>query len=250
MNCRRIEQLLPLYVEGDLKSSLTIQIASHLELCGRCNWLADEFKESQSWLRSHEAPAFDDAFVGDLKRSVLARVAEPGARASLFSSWITQWNRRQVLALAATLLLVVGMLTLYFYQSQARPNSNVVSIVSDSQDTTKKGDRDLSSKESVAGADLKPKPFAVKRRRSYSPQTTSAANARHNPDVRPPRIDEEVVSPANSIERVNSSADVVPDSGDMLRIEIQTSDPNIRIIWFAPKEVDHQPTKPLTDTQP
>lgn len=247
MNCRRIEQLLPLYVEGDLKSSLTIQIASHLELCGRCNWLADEFKESQSWLRSHEAPVFDDAFVGDLKRSVLARVAEPGARASLFSSWITQWNRRQVLALAATLLLVVGMLTLYFYQSQARPNSNVVSIVSDSQDTTKKEDRHLSPKESVPGADLKPKPFAVKRRHSPNPHITSAANARHNLDVRPPRTDEEVVSQA--IERVNSSADVVPDSGDMLRIEIQTSDPNIRIIWFAPKEVDHQPIKPLTDTQ-
>ena len=248
MNCRRIEQLLPLYVEGDLKSSLTIQIASHLELCGRCNWLADEFKETQSWLRSHEAPVFDDAFVGDLKRSVLARVAEPGARASLFSSWITNWNRRQLLALAATLLLVVGMLTLYFYQSQARPNSNVVSIVSDSQDATKKEDRHLSPKESVTGADLKPKPFAVKRRHSFNSHMR-AAIATPNLDVRPPRPEEEVVSQANSIERVNSSADVVPDSGDMLRIEIQTSDPNIRIIWFAPKDVDHRPTKPLTDTQ-
>ena len=248
MNCRRIEQLLPLYVEGDLKSSLTIQIASHLELCGRCNWLADEFKESQSWLRSHEAPVFDDAFVGDLKRSVLARVAEPGARASLFSSWITHWNRRQVLALAATLLLVVGMLTRYFYQSQARPNSNVISIASDSQDATKKEDRNLSPKESATGADLKPKPFAVKRRHSFNPHMR-AAIATPNLDVRPPRPEEEVVSQANSIERVNSSADVVPDSGDMLRIEIQTSDPNIRIIWFAPKEVDHRPAKPLTDTQ-
>ena len=248
MNCRRIEQLLPLYVEGDLKSSLTIQIASHLELCGRCNWLADEFKESQSWLRSHEAPVFDDAFVGDLKRSVLARVAEPGARASLFSSWITNWNRRQLLALAATLLLVVGMLTRYFYQSQARPNSNVISIASDSQDATKKEDRNLSPKESATGADLKPKPFAVKRRHSFNPHMR-AAIATPNLDVRPPRPEEEVVSQANSIERVNSSADVVPDSGDMLRIEIQTSDPNIRIIWFAPKEVDHRPAKPLTDTQ-
>jgi hypothetical protein len=35
---------------------------------------------------------------------------------------------------------------------------------------------------------------------------------------------------------------LLPSSGDdspeMLRIEIQTSDPNIRIIWFAPKEVE------------
>jgi Putative zinc-finger len=249
MNCRRIEQLLPLYVEGDLKSSLTIQIASHVEWCGRCNWLADEFKESQSWLRSHEAPVFDEAFVGDLKRSVLKQVAKPGARASLFSSWITQWNRRQVLALAATFLLVVGMLTLYFYQSQARSHSNVVSRVLVPENTIKKEERQAPATESGPGADLRPRRLAATRRRSFKPQIATAAIAGHNLEAPPPRIDEEVVSQANSIERVNNSADVPADSREMLRIEIQTSDPNIRIIWFAPKEVDHQPTKPVTDTQ-
>lgn len=248
MNCRRIEQLLPLYVEGDLKSSVTTQIASHLELCGRCNWLADEFKESQSWLHSHAAPVFDEAFVGDLKRSVLEQVAEPGARASLLSSWIAQWNRRQVLALAATFLLVVGMLTLYFYQSQATSTSNVVSRSSDPEATPKKEERHASPTESAPGADLKPTRLAMKRRLSLKPQVTDAAT-RDNLALPPPRINEEVVSQTNSIEQVNNSADVPADSREMLRIEIQTSDPNIRIIWFAPKEVDHQPTKPATDTQ-
>src|SRR5262245_56654081 len=37
------------------------------------------------------------------------------------------------------------------------------------------------------------------------------------------------------------------DSKRMLRIEIQTSDPNIRIIWFAPKENDFHQSKPATD---
>jgi hypothetical protein len=32
------------------------------------------------------------------------------------------------------------------------------------------------------------------------------------------------------------------DLPEMLRIEIQTADPNIRIIWFAPKEVEHPQT--------
>ena len=249
MNCRCIAQLLPLYVEGDLKSWLATQIASHVEWCGRCNWLADEFKESQSWLRSHEAPVFDEAFVGDLKRSVLKQVAEPGARVSLFSSWIAPWNRRQMLALAATFLLVVGMLTLYFYQSQARSNSNVVSRVSVSEDTTQKEERPAPAKESATGADSKPKRLAVKRPRSFKAHITDAAIASYNLEVPAPRTDEGVVSQANSIEQVNSSADVPADSREMLRIEIQTSDPNIRIIWFAPKEIDHQPAKPATDIQ-
>jgi len=34
---------------------------------------------------------------------------------------------------------------------------------------------------------------------------------------------------------------------EMLRIEIQTSDPSIRIIWFAPKETDSQQSRPVTD---
>jgi hypothetical protein len=249
MNCRRIEQLLPLYVEGDLRSSLTTQIAAHLEWCGRCNWLADEFKESQSWLRSHEAPVFDEAFVGDLKRSLLKRVAETGSRASLFSSWITHWNRRQVLALAMTLLLGVGLITLYFYQSRARSNSDIVSEISVPEDTIGKEDQRTSAADSDQGAGLKPKGLIEKSGRSFKPQTPRAAIARHDLNVRPPRTDEEVVSHSNSIEQADGSADVPADSREMLRIEIQTSDPNIRIIWFAPKEVNHQPTNPQTDTQ-
>jgi hypothetical protein len=42
--------------------------------------------------------------------------------------------------------------------------------------------------------------------------------------------------------RSPSAVDV--DSDGMLRIEIQTVDPNIRIIWFAPKEIDNPQTNP------
>jgi hypothetical protein len=37
------------------------------------------------------------------------------------------------------------------------------------------------------------------------------------------------------------------DSRPMLRIEFQTSDPNIRIIWFAPSQTDSHQTKPATE---
>ena len=46
-------------------------------------------------------------------------------------------------------------------------------------------------------------------------------------------------------------ADALPgssnDSPGMLRIEIQTGDPNIRIIWFAPKEVESPNESPKSN---
>jgi len=249
MNCKRIKQLLPLYVGGDLKSSLANRIASHLEWCGRCNWLADDFRESQSWIRSYQSPVFDEAFVGDLKQSVLEGVAETRSRASLLPSWIGQWNRRQVLALSATCFVVAGMLALYVYQSRVKLNSAIVSRISNPEASIEtKGKPGTVTKE-APGASFKGAQGLVRRRHSFEPRTDDVEIAsRHLEPPRPGPV-EEVPASANAIEQMDNSSDVPADSRDMLRIEIQTSDPNIRIIWFSPKEVDRQPTKPLTNTQ-
>ena len=249
MNCRRIEQLLPLYVGGDLKSSLTAQIGSHLEWCGRCNWLADEFKEGQSWIRLYESPVFDEAFVGDLKRSVLEQVAAQQSRASSLTSWIRQWNRRQVLALAAACFVVAGMLALYLYQSRARFNSAIVSKAASSEGSAGTHVKPDAVTKAAPGASFKAEQVAVKRHHSFNKHTAGSEIASRQLEAPPPRPHEGGSAHAKAIEQMDNSTDVPANSRDMLRIEIQTSDPNIRIIWFAPKEVDRQPTKPLTNTQ-
>ena len=249
MNCKRIEQLLPLYVGGDLKPSLATRIVSHLEWCGRCNWLADEFKESEGWLRSYQAPVFDEAFVGKLKRNVLEEVAAQQTRASSLSSWFGQWNRKQVLALAAMCLAIAGMLALYVYQSRAKLNSGIVSKAASSEGSPGTQVKPDAVAKAAPGASFKAAQVEVKRHRSFKPRMADVEIASRH--LEPPRQApvEEVPAGANAIEQMDDSTDVPVDSREMLRIEIQTSDPNIRIIWFSPKEVDHQPTKPLTNTQ-
>jgi len=244
MNCRRIEQLLPLYVGGDLKSSLATRIASHLEWCGRCNWLADDFRESQSWLRSYESPVFDEAFVGDLKHRVLGRVAETRSRASLLPSLIGQWNRRQVLALAATCFVVAGMLALYFYQSRVRLNSNIVSRISNPDASVETQEKPGVVTEAASGAGSKARQVPVRRHHSVKPQAAGSEIASAQIEAHPAT---EVVPHANAEESANDSTDVPADLPEMLRIEIQTSDPKIRIIWFAPKVADSKLNKPATD---
>src|SRR5258708_7339907 len=118
MNCRRVEKLIPLYVEGDLDSHSRERIASHLEWCGRCNWLADEFRESQSWLRSTQPPEFDETFLSSFKADALKLIAETNAKPSLLSSLIQQWSRRQVFALAGAVMFIVAVIVFYVYQAR------------------------------------------------------------------------------------------------------------------------------------
>jgi hypothetical protein len=241
MNCRRVGKLIPLYVEGDLASEAADRLAAHLEWCGRCNFLADEYKESQSWLRSSEAPLFDEATLNGLKAGVLRRIAESNAKPSFLASLIQQWGRRQSLALSAAMLIIVGVVVFYIHRVSTNVKQVAIEAVKqppDEKNQTPNEPRPAPNPETAPGAGL-----SGRRNRQVQAKnrmrTESAIVIKQN--IAPP-----VLSQANTKEHPEDPAakssdpftGLADDSRDMLRIEIQTSDPNIRIIWFAPKEVE------------
>ncbi|SRR6266404_911925 len=246
MNCRRVEKLIPLYVEGDLESHSRERISSHLEWCGRCNWLADEFRESQSWLRSSETPAFDEPFFADLKRDVLKRVSSTGARPSLIASLAQHWNRRQMLALCAAVTVVFGMLVMYIYQTRANSALDMHEAVKQTQNNDSDSlPPDLNAvTQQAPGAALEGK-HRLTKYRSQAGQGSGGLLSRRTFE---PSLFHK--TPGNAPEGVSSIPDaslVSGESREMLRIEIQTSDPAIRIIWFASKETESHQNKPATD---
>jgi len=184
-----------------------------------------------------------------LKRRVLVGIAEPRQRAFALTSWIGHWNRRHVLALAAACFVVAAMLALYVYQSRVKLNSGVVSKISNPEVSIETKENPAIVTKAAPGASFKATQVAVKRHRSFKPRTPAVEIASRHLEPRRQGPVEEAPASANAIEQMDNSTDVPVDSRDMLRIEIQTSDPNIRIIWFSPKEVDRQPAKPLTNTQ-
>src|SRR5215831_7052352 len=115
MKCRRVKKLLPLYVEGDLASNRAESISAHLDWCGQCNWLADEYKESQNWLRTNQTPEFDQAFLDSFKSTVMRRVEENAVRPSLLATIAQHWSRRQVLAMSGAMFIAIVMLLFYVY---------------------------------------------------------------------------------------------------------------------------------------
>ena len=244
MKCRRVERLIPLYVGGDLAPATADRVTSHLEWCGRCNWLADEFKENQIWLQSSEEPVFDDAALSALKAGVLRRIPETSAKPSLMSSLLQHWSRRQIFALAAATLAVFGMVLLYAYQSRARNNVPVPKRAESNP-----GEELVRPDEQrpVVGKDKAQVGSNRRRRPSHRRIYAKAKNRRPVIEKSTPaqtgveaRATRSGVAPENAAARFGGSP-------AMLRIEIQTSDPNIRIIWFAPKETDSHQAKPATD---
>ena len=63
MDCRRTQEWMPLFVEGDLDSHRKDLVLDHLKCCVRCRHLASEFENSQGWLKSYVPPELDAAFL-------------------------------------------------------------------------------------------------------------------------------------------------------------------------------------------
>ncbi len=243
MNCRRVEKLIPLYVEGDLASGITDRVTSHLDWCGRCNWLADEYKESQSWLRACEPPEFDEAALNGLKAGVLRRIEETSARPSPLASLMRQWSRRQVFALSAAMLIIFGVVVFYIYQARLSVKPQGVEARTPEQESPPSNEaRQTPDTEPATGASLS-KPQHAKNQAGI--KARAGAPAITEQTFEPPIVSQ--MNPSKepgtgSAEPAHTLPGISGDPPKMLRIEIQTSDPNIRIIWFAPKEVESPKT--------
>lgn len=239
MKCRRVEKLIPLHVEGDLAPGIADRIAAHLDWCGRCNWLADEYKESQSWLRSANVPEFEEADLNALKAGVWARIADATTKPSLLASLAEHWGRRQVLALSAAMLIIFGVVVFYIYQARMSVKPPVIEAKFEPPYTSP-GQPGMTppavdqgpSKEAGSSKSSQAPNRARIKARSAAPMIARQAAVI---PVRQPSLPEPPGT--NAAETVEEIFDGY-DSKGMLRIELQTSDPNIRIIWFAPKEVE------------
>lgn len=240
MNCRRVQKLLPLFVEDDLSSAATKRIAAHLEWCGRCNWLADDYRESQNWLRGTPPPEFDEALLDELKKGVLSEISAARQKPSMLALLARRWNHRQVLALSAALLIVFFAIFIYVYRSQRDVRS--------AQEQAYKGDKEQLPANGVTappgtgaapGAGLQHRRFSSSRHRAIAHGASQVVLRKTEANV--------LARASNQSAPSTHGGDAI-DSKGVLRIEIQTSDPLIRIIWFAPREgTDQHQFKPATD---
>lgn len=234
MNCTRAKKLLPLYAAGDLEGRPERAVSAHLAACGECRRLAAEFERGRGWFGGAAAefePEFEEEFFEDLRSAVRREIAREGQQSEPRSAFALLPGWKLLIAAAALLLLLVGSLLTYRSFDRRRPS----------------GAQDKQFVRDWAGKPGRPtSPDEVATRPDHPRPTRPQTRHQRARIARPPE-------PERSVDGLSARATrpelvAAPDEGEHaappdsaespepLRIEIQTADPNIRIIWFAPKE--------------
>ncbi len=240
MQCTHAEKLIPLFAGDDLPAREADALRRHLESCEKCRRLASEFEESRDWLRGFAAPQVDEAMLDGVRDSVLRDIGRIENRARWLQWIIPGWNLRFAFATSLALFLAGALLGLVINRRQPPqdPKPNRAEAQNGGSDQVKlppgkTPDGRTNNDKQAASPKTDRRKFRggpTRRGPGESPQSEAG---RIEPDLitrnmaAEPEVDQSTVpNPANT--------DPTPNR-NMLRIEIQTADPNIRIIWFAPK---------------
>ena len=248
MKCRHVEELMPLYVESDLPADEMRAVAHHLKDCEACARLCREFGASQVWLQSYVPPAFDEAFYTGLQESVIREIQAGQRRPLFFERLRERWFLNPAFALAA-LLLIAGAVALavYLKQGEKRVTQQAEGAKSEPQVQPQIKEQDIvpleKQKKMIAGAESSHKATVVRRQvRQVVEASLPEPVVEEIENSDEIAWHETVTDGETGITRILSQNEDVKPNPDMLRIEFQTNNPNIRIIWFTPKAEDARKT--------
>jgi anti-sigma factor RsiW len=234
-NCKRISRNISPYVAGDLVGESEREVAAHLSACGECRRLAEAFSESRSWLTEAWAlPEFSAEFYSGIRSSVLADIGRERMR-----SKPSFFRPRWLYATAFAAVLIASAAMLQHFSSTRRqvvPSLALAPQVTGQPTLHQAKATDLSSLPQTPGLSgtrgVQVSRFEPAKRQAPS---DTGQTARTNRAPIAPAIE----SPAGVRPVVTESAPVADGSASspqVARIEIQTANPNIRIIWLQPRE--------------
>lgn len=242
MRCTTIEKLLPLYVEGDISEDEASKVQAHISSCDTCRRVAEEFRASQNLIHAFDAPDFDDEFYEQLRGTVLTGItAQKLARPSLLETLRALFLKRPTVATACILFLVIfGALYGVLHRRLSKSSSYMVAVergmgeIKPVQFAAASGNRS-------AAAPLSTLIEGNVRSSSFNPR--SGGRQKTRPGSQADEQREEATSKNNDATSAAIARAGTGNSGDtdrastqaVARMEIQTSDPNIRIIWLGRK---------------
>jgi anti-sigma factor RsiW len=210
MNCTRIVRWLPLYASTDLSDSQAAQVSAHLAQCEACADLANEYVATREWVQGTAAPSFDETFYADLRYAVRQELAAQPVRAAW--SW---WWKPCAIAVALLLMMIL-------FQMKGVPPSDIVNThVSPQQ----------------PDAVRTPMPPTNVFAQTQKPRVPLRKQGRA---LRIKQEEKEMTAAAMTTPVMASEVEPM-----MSRIEIQTADPNIRIIWLT-QNTQRVAAEPLT----
>lgn len=238
MKCKQVEELLPLYAGRDLDERSEQRVSAHVETCAKCAGAAAEYRESRQLLQEFAPPAFSDNVYAGIRQGVWREI-ETESKVQPLSEIIAGWFRpRFVWAAASVVLIAITALGVYFIanrSTQPQPLAGNPPKVSPSPENKQLAEQPGSDKLAAA-------PSTPGKRRILEQRQANDRQHRRRLD-RNWALDRAntlaVNSPDAKVKKVETPATVgvvTAESEKTLRMEIQTKNPNIRIIWFSQRE--------------
>lgn len=268
MNCKQTAQLIPLFVEADLGAAEMQQVTTHIETCNSCRNLATEFQSSQSSLHALSLPAFDEAMMTRIRNAVQHEIAPPISHPSIADLLSLRWNWKFAFVAAAVVLLISGIVLLRRGAEHknipiaAKPNGSEVPAPRPASAQKNLLAQNVFHPRTARKNKAQSGVSVIERNPVISPRparaidienqiaSASIAQSRANNDLTAlPRIDSQsfILPLAPQAESATLNFEKSVPEPEMLRMEIQTADPNIKIIWLVPKEPTR--TNTISDTK-
>lgn len=233
MNCREIEKFLPLYAGHDLNARRQQLITAHLQSCTACSVAAAEYRDARNLLHDFEPPAFSDEVYAEIRKRVWQQIEVESRGPSLFAA-IAAWFQPRLVWTAAALLVTLSVVGVYFTAKRFNVGPDEFANVPKTvlQPRNRAGETIVAGVSNPDKGTNGPRRADISRRprkpgRMVAPDQTGSVAA---------------YSPEAQVIKIESSSPIVGkenlDLGSpaTLRMELQTKDPNIRIIWFTQRD--------------
>jgi len=215
LNCKRASRNVPLFVAGDLSGDLNREMVNHLAICEECDRLAQEFRESNSLLTEACAlPEFGAQFYDQIRNNVLDKITRDGISSR------PRFGHRWIFASAFALMLIASGVMFLRWRAAPEAPQDLASTTQIAGKTA--SNQPPESASPLQSKDLPPKtqrPQKPVRRMTLIPPTSQQFQSARNLAAPP---DDPQVSPSE-----------IASASEVSSIEIQTSNPNIRIIWLV-----------------
>ena len=231
MNCSQVQKFLPLHAGRELSGKREQLIAAHLQTCAACAAEADEYREARETLRAFALPDLSDEVYAEMRTSVWRRIEAESHHPSLFAS-ITAWFQpRLVWAAAVAMFVIVTGLGLYFFGKGPTGQPRLTANNPNAPVRQERG-----SHEAAGGSTLNPEKKNVRPRQANTTRRPRKLDRMVAPDRTDTLVAYSPDAASQTSARSAGTDNLDPgrnDSGKTLRMEIQTNNPNIRIIWFT-----------------
>ena len=266
ISCTRAEKFIPLHVAGDLRGRRARAVTHHLAICENCRHTAAAYHAGRNlWhAASTPPPEFDDAFYDEIRNSVLAQIKRNRTLAPPFSASFFQWRPAYTASLA--LLIIAVMLSLHVHLRRTMSDTRQKSVLLapnvnreftatpvqrppvTSNQTDERNRQTIRSQDETAATTARqrriiaPTQFATRHPGSKSAPGATRQRPAQQKKWQPASAASEltfIASAANAMHQAIAQPTtpgngLISASSEVSRIEMQTSDPNIRIIWLSP----------------